>query len=73
MANYPQPIKQREELNLRLGIKSSLSQLRAVIASLYVIYIANGKQSKIIYSEEISNNGLVSIKLQGVHLSSLSK
>lgn len=65
MANYPQPIKQREELNLRLGIKSSLSQLRAVIASLYVIYKANEKQSKIIYSEEISNNGLVSIKLQG--------
>ena len=63
MANYPQPIKQREELNLRLGIKSSLSQLRSVVASLYVIYKANAKQSSVIYSKEISSNGLISTKL----------
>lgn len=64
MANYPQPLKQREELNLRLGIKSSLSQLRSVIASLYVIYNANDKQSKVVYSEETNGNGVVSIKLE---------
>lgn len=63
MANYPQPIKQREELNLRLGIKSSLSQLRSVVASLYVMYCANDKQSSVVFSKEINTSGLVSIKL----------
>lgn len=65
MANYPRPMKQREDLNLRLGIKSSLSKLRSLVASLYIIYKSNNKQSEILYSEEISNsNGLVSIKLE---------
>jgi hypothetical protein len=64
MANYPQPIKQREELNLRLGIKSSLSQLRSIIASLYVIYKANKMLPKVIYSEEINDEGYTTIKLK---------
>ena len=63
MANYPQPIKQRAELNLRLGIKSSLSQLRAIVASLYVIYRANEKGASVIFSKETNNTGYVSIQL----------
>lgn len=65
MANYPSQLKERDELNLRLGIKSSLSQLRSVIASLYVIYVANDKQAQVTYSKEESiNSGLTSIKLE---------
>lgn len=63
MANYPNSIKQREELNLRLGIKSSLSQLRPVIASLYVLYCANDRKVRFQYSQEIYSNGFVSILL----------
>lgn len=63
MANYPSQVKERNELNLRLGIKSSLSQLRSVIASLYVIYVANDKKAQVTYSEESINGGLTTIKL----------
>lgn len=63
MANYPSQLKKRDELNLRLGIKSSLSQLRSVIASLYVIYVANNKHAQVTYSQEFVNSGLTSIKL----------
>lgn len=66
MANYPNPIKQREELNLRLGIKSSLSQLRPVIASLYALYCANDRKVRFQYSQEINSNGFVSILLDDV-------
>lgn len=64
MANYPSQLRERDELNLRLGIKSSLSQLRSVIASLYVIYVANDKQAQVVYSQESINSGLTSIKLE---------
>lgn len=64
MANYPSQLKERDELNLRLGIKSSLSQLRSVIASLYVIYVANDKQAQVTYSQECIDGGLTSIKLE---------
>lgn len=64
MANYPSQLKERDELNLRLGIKSSLSQLRSVIASLYVIYVANDKQAQVTYSQESIDGGLTSIKLE---------
>ena len=56
MAVYPQQLRPREELNLRLGIKSSLSQLRSVVASLYVIYIANNKQPNVVYSKQQTQN-----------------
>lgn len=64
MANYPSQLRERDELNLRLGIKSSLSQLRSVIASLYVIYVANDKQAQVTYSKESINGSLTSIKLE---------
>lgn len=64
MANYPIQLRKRDELNLRLGIKSSLSQLRSVIASLYVIYMANDKQAQVTYSKESINGGLTYIKLE---------
>lgn len=66
MANYPSQLKERDELNLRLGIKSSLSQLRSVIASLYVIYVANDKQAHVTYSKESINSGLSTITLDDI-------
>ena len=63
MAIYPSLLKKRDELNLRLGIKSSLSRLRSVVASLYIIYLANKKNVSIIYTKESHNNGLSSISL----------
>ncbi len=66
MANYPSQLREREELNLRLGIKSSLSQLRSVIASLYVIYVANNKQAQVTYSKESINSGLTTIALDDI-------
>ena len=72
MAVYPQQLRPREELNLRLGIKSSLSQLRSVVASLYIIYIANNKQSNVVYSQQQNQNGREVIKLSGELLQSIN-
>lgn len=41
-----------------------MSQLRSVIASLYVIYVANNKQAQVTYSKESINGSLTSIKLE---------
>ena len=63
MANYPQPLKNREELNLRLGIKSSLPHFRAVVASVYMLFIANDKKSELVYSEEYQDSGVYKLRL----------
>ncbi len=63
MAVYPQQLRPREELNLRLGIKSSLPQQRTLIASLFVIYIANNRLPNVVYSAEQTQNGNITIKL----------
>ena len=72
MAVYPRQLRPREELNLRLGIKSSLSQLRSVVASLYIIYIANDKQSNVVYSKQQTQNGHEVIKLSEELLQSIN-
>ena len=72
MAVYPQQLRPREELNLRLGIKSSLSQLRSVVASLYIIYIANNKQPNVVYSKQQTQNGREVIKLSEELLQSIN-
>ena len=57
MANLPSNIKTREELDCRLGIKSSLAELSSVISLCYALYCANNKQSEIVYADEISQSG----------------
>ena len=52
MATLPQPIKKRNPQNARLGIKSSLSNLKRVVSLVYLLYIANDRKGKIDYSEE---------------------
>lgn len=54
--SYPEEIKEREEVNFRLGIKSSLSQLRKVFALLYSVYLVNGRNSSVNYSVENQEN-----------------
>ena len=58
MANLPSKIKHREELDCRLGIKSSLSGLSSIVALTYILYCANDKKSEVIYAdEELQSNG----------------
>lgn len=54
--SYPEETKEREEVNFRLGIKSSLSQLRKVFALLYSLYLVNGRNSSVNYSVEKQKN-----------------
>lgn len=59
--SYPVETKEREEVNFRLGIKSSLSQLRRVFALLYSVYLVNGRNSSVNYSLENRENGSTSL------------
>ena len=60
---FPSTLIQREDPNLRLGIKSSLNSFKQIIASLYAIYSVTDFPSDIHYSEEYSDNGTTSIRL----------
>lgn len=64
MATLPQPIKKRIPQNARLGIKSSLSNLKRVVSLVYLLYLANGKKGRIDYSEEYSEGELTKIRLK---------
>lgn len=61
---FPRPYKERNLLDPLLGIKSSLSKLRSVVAMTYVLYIANGKRDSIEYCEEFTEDGNTKIKLK---------
>lgn len=64
MTKLPKALENRKELDNRLGIKSSLSDLSSVIALCYALYCANDKSSVIEYSEEYSVQGKKQIKLK---------
>ena len=61
---YPKQIKGREEINYRLGIKSSLSNLEGVFALLYALYLSNKRVANIEYATEISIAGKKSLKIK---------
>lgn len=63
MNTLPKSISERRELNLRQGIKSSLSDIRAIIALVYILYRSNNRKAIVEYSES-TNNG--QIKLHSV-------
>lgn len=63
MKLLPHELIIRDELNLRHGIKSSLSKLRSVVAILYIIYKANDKEPIVNYTEEYEDNGATLIRL----------
>ena len=72
MATLPQPIKKRIPQNARLGIKSSLSNLKRVVSLVYLLYIANDRKGKIDYSEEYTEDGATKIRLKDVYKTSVS-
>lgn len=55
MKVLPKSIIERRELNLRQGIKSSLSNIRSIIALVYTLYRSNNRKAVVEYSE--STNG----------------
>ncbi len=59
----PKSIAERHELNLRQGIKSSLSSIRSIIALVYTLYRSNNRKAIVEYSE--STNG-EQIKLHSI-------
>lgn len=60
---FPSSLIPRENLNLRLGIKSSLNSFKQIIASLYAIYSVADFPADVTYSEEYDNNGSTAIRL----------
>jgi hypothetical protein len=55
----PKPIKTRSEINLRLGIKSSLPKINELIGLFLSLYVVNEDKCKLHYSTE--NNGQINI------------
>lgn len=55
-----QPIKYKERvaINSLTGIKSSLPQIRSVVALTYLLYLASGKKASVAYSIQNSSQGL---------------
>ena len=48
--SYPKEIKARKKIDALTGIKSSLDQIRSVIALVYLLYVANERKSFVEYS-----------------------
>ncbi len=72
MATLPQQIRNHKPQNARLGIKSSLSNLKRVISMLYILYVANERKGRIEYSEEYSDGSLTKIRLKETYKASIS-
>lgn len=64
MATLPNKIKNRKPQNARLGIKSSLSNLKRVVSLVYLLYLANDRKSTIDYSEEYADGASTKIRLK---------
>ncbi len=65
MTVLPSKIEQRDDLDCRLGIKSSLSHIPSVIALSYLLYCANNKSNEIVYAEEVKpSNGKMRLVLK---------
>ena len=47
--NYPKQIKARRKIDALTGIKSSLDQIRSVIALVYLLYVTNGRKALVRY------------------------
>lgn len=47
--NYPKQIKTRKKIEALTGIKSSLDQIRSVIALVYLLYVANERKASVRY------------------------
>lgn len=61
---YPEEIIEREEINYRLGIKSSLNNLEKVFALLYSLYLSNDRVANIEYAIEFDKENKTSLKIK---------
>ncbi len=52
MKTYPSSYKERNEINLRHGIKSSLGEIKELFALVYTLYLAEYRSSSITFSKE---------------------
>lgn len=52
MKSYPNQFIERNELNLRHGIKSSLAEIKELFALTFALYLANDKKALLNYSKE---------------------
>ena len=62
--NYPKQIKVRKKIDALTGVKSSLDQIRSVIALVYLLYVANGRKAAVRYSIPDGNKIKISPELQ---------
>lgn len=68
MANLPKQITLRNDIDCRLGIKSSLGDIPSVISLAYLLYCANDKKSQIEYADEqIQYNGKKKLILKKIY------
>ena len=49
--SYPNSIKRRSKIEALTGIKSSLEGIRPVVSLVYLLYVANGRLSRVEYCE----------------------
>lgn len=56
MKELPKSIIERRELNLRQGIKSSLSNIHSIVALVYTLYRINNRKAMVEYSESMNGN-----------------
>ena len=60
----PEALRDRPELNLRPGIKSSLNNWRQLIASLYLFYLYTLDGGECVYGKEMSSSGQKSLRIK---------
>lgn len=64
MENYPQEVREREELNLRQGIKSSLPRLEQLFAVVISLYLAFDEASEVEFSRQKGNKIILSAEAE---------
>lgn len=70
MKTYPNQFAERNELNLRHGIKSSLAEIKELFALTFTLYLATNKEVLLNYSKEV-NTPNTKIEIKDVLLSQL--
>lgn len=70
-AIYPEEFVHKEEIKLRLGVKSSLKNVRQFFALVYSLYLSNNNKSFINYSKEYYEGSLTSISINDDALNDL--
>lgn len=55
----PEQVKERSNIELKLGIKSSLPNVKSALALLYTLWAANGRKTDIVFGDENGNKLLL--------------